>query len=171
MSFLAVDPGNEESALIELDDQLKPLWSLKIINASARERIIRARLMDGGPSHLVVEMIASYGMPVGREVFETCLWIGRFVECWCGPYTLVYRREVKSFVCGDSKAKDSNIRQALLDRYGGKDSAIGKKKTPGPLYSLTGDLWQALAVGVTWAGVHRKAAIEAGMPGFEGLRA
>jgi hypothetical protein len=159
MSFLAVDPGNEESALIELDDKLRPMWSLKTNNMAAREKIIRVRLR-GAPaevpnvpaSHLVIEMIASYGMPVGREVFETCLWIGRFVECWCGPYTLVYRREVKSFICGDSKAKDSNIRQAIIDRYGGKDVAIGKKKSPGPLYSLTGDLWQALAVGVTWHG-------------------
>lgn len=159
MSFLAVDPGNEESALIELDDQLMPLWSMKTNNAAAREKIIRCRLrgapaeVPSGPaSHLVIEMIASYGMPVGREVFETCLWIGRFVECWCGPYTLVYRREVKSFLCGDSKAKDGNIRQSLIDRYGGKEAAIGKKKTPGPLYGMTGDLWQALAVGVTWHG-------------------
>lgn len=150
MSFLAMDPGNEESALIELDDELRPVWSMKANNIVIRERIYRARLRDLPASHLAIEMIASYGMPVGREVFETCLWIGRFVEAWCSAYTLVYRREVKSFMCGNSKAKDSNIRQAVLDRYGGKNAAIGNKKTPGPLYGLTGDLWQALAVGVTW---------------------
>jgi hypothetical protein len=162
VSFLAIDPGNEFSALVELDDDLRPIWSLKTNNEAARERIIRARLRGAPaevpnrpPDHLVVEMIASYGMPVGREVFETCLWIGRFVECWCGPFTLVYRREVKSFLCGDSKARDANIRQALLDRYGGKDKAVGKSKTPGPLHGLTGDLWQALAVGVTWHGTRR----------------
>jgi len=155
MSFLAIDPGNEESALIELDDELRPLWSLKTNNAAAREKILRARLRESPASHLVIEMIASYGMPVGREVFETCLWIGRFIECWCGPYTLVYRREVKSFLCADSRAKDSNVRQAVIDRYGGKEAAIGKKKTPGPLDALTGDLWQALAVGVTWSCTRR----------------
>jgi len=76
-------------------------------------------------------MIASYGMPVGREVFETCLWIGRFIECWCGPYTLVYRREVKSFLCADSRAKDSNVRQAVIDRYGGKEAANRQEEDAG----------------------------------------
>ena len=46
--------------------------------------------------------------------------------------------------------RDANIRQALIDRYGpGKDRAIGRKLSPGPLYGLSGDCWSALAVAVT----------------------
>lgn len=32
----------------------------------------------------------------------------------------------------------------------GKEKAIGKKATPGPLYGVVGDEWAALAVAVTW---------------------
>jgi len=152
VSFLAIDPGNEQSALIELDDYPRPVPGLpfgKYSNETARQKLNAARFRANPPTHLAIEMIAHMGMPAGRELFETAMWVGRFVECWGGPFTLVYRNEVKLHICGTGRAKDSNIRQALIDRYGG-DRAIGNKKTPGPLYLVSGDVWQALAVGVTW---------------------
>ncbi len=102
-------------------------------------------------SHLAIEMIASYGMPVGKEIFETCVWIGRFVQAWGGPFTQVYRRDVKLHLCGQPRAKDANIRAALIDKFGpGKGKAIGTKKSPGPLYGMTADCWAALGVAVTY---------------------
>ena len=99
-------------------------------------------------------MVASYGMPVGAEVFETVFWIGRFYERHeneGGRVARVFRKDVKMHLCGQTKAKDSNIRQALIDRYGpGKEKAIGLKKTPGPLYGIKGDEWQALALACYW---------------------
>ena len=51
-----------------------------------------------------------------------------------------------------ARAKDANVRQALLDKFGpGKEKAVGKKATPGPLDGLTGDCWSALGVAVTAA--------------------
>jgi len=102
-------------------------------------------------------MIASYGMAVGREVFETCLWIGRFMECARDPeaVNLVYRRDVKLHLCGTSKAKDANIRQALLDMFprtgGGKTPQVGTKGQPGPLFGVSSHAWAALGVAVTAA--------------------
>jgi len=57
---------------------------------------------------------------------------------------------VKLHLCGSARAKDTNIRQALIDRYGGS-AAIGKKAAPGPLYGVSKDVWSALAVAVTAA--------------------
>jgi hypothetical protein len=43
------------------------------------------------------------------------------------------------------RAKDQNIRQALIDRLG----PPGTKKNPGPTYGVTSHMWSALAVAVT----------------------
>lgn len=150
--ILAIDPGPQQSAWLELDAG-RPVrfgidpneYVLAILSRSPAER-------------MAVEMIASYGMPVGAEVFETCVWIGRFRQCWaddlCGivrpDSELVYRQQVKLHLCGSPRAKDANVRQALIDLYGpGKDAAIGRKATPGPLYGITSHVWAALAVAVT----------------------
>jgi hypothetical protein len=42
------------------------------------------------------------------------------------------------------------IRQRLIDIWGGKELAIGNKRSPGRLYGLRGDQWQALALAVVW---------------------
>ena len=157
MSLLAIDPGSEQSAIMWIAHNGLPKKFDIMPNEHLIEHIRGICAPETGWHHLAIEMIASYGMPVGAEVFETCVWIGRFIQAWGGPFTKIYRREVKSFLCGDSKAKDGNIRQALIDRYGGS-SAIGNKKSPGPLYGITKDVWAALAVAVTWQGTHGKQA-------------
>jgi len=110
--------------------------------------------------HIAIEMIASYGMAVGRTTFETCVWIGRFIEAMAREnhntdnHTLVYRKDVKMTLCGSMRAKDANIRRELLDRYpetgGGKTPQIGTKPKPGPLYGVSSHAWSALAVAHTF---------------------
>jgi hypothetical protein len=99
---------------------------------------------------LGIEMIACYGMPVGAEVFETCIWIGRFIERWGSHAFYIYRKDVKLHLCGQARAKDANVRQALIDRYGSSQKkAIGTKKAPGPLYGISSHVWSALGVAIT----------------------
>lgn len=148
---IAIDPGNEQSAWCELKEGL-PVAHSKEPNAEVLHSLRYAQALRVWPRDalLAVEMIASYGMAVGREVFETCLWVGRFLEAWesrGGQTVLVYRKEVKLHHCESMRATDANIRAALIDRYGpGKEKAIGKKNARGPLYGLKGDEWSALAV-------------------------
>lgn len=149
--LLAIDPGPSSSAWILFDRDKGPITFGFIEND---------RLIDMLPSsearEMAIEMVACYGLAVGADVFETCKWIGRFVQAWNAGerHTLVYRKDIKMHLCHSMRAKDSNIRQALIDRFGGKDKAIGKKKTPGPLFGVSGHLWSALAVAVYYADTH-----------------
>lgn len=157
----AIDPGPLSSAVVVLDDS-RVIEHGYTDNDTVVWLLLRAREHKDGKlrdaTHLAVEMIASYGMPVGAEVFETCVWIGRFIQAWNGPHELVYRRDVKLHLCGQARAKDGNVRQAIIDRFGGKAKAIGNKKQPGPLYGVSGDIWQALGVALTFADTRMKEA-------------
>jgi hypothetical protein len=44
------------------------------------------------------------------------------------------------------KAKDSNIRQSLIDRFG----VVGVKNNQGWFYGFKSDIWSAYAVGCTY---------------------
>lgn len=154
--ILAIDPGPEQSAWVEYEDGL--LWGFGL--ESNPTVLYRIRTTDA--DLLAVESIASYGMAVGADVFETCVWSGRFIQRWQDlghggdrderHVRCVYRREVKAHLCHSAKATDANVRQALIDRYGpGKAKAIGRKASPGPLYGVSKDVWQALGVAVTVA--------------------
>lgn len=141
--IFAIDPGPEFSAFVTYNG-LRPVEFGKVPNDELIDQLI------GGTGQLVIEQIAAMGMAVGAEVFETCYWSGRFAQAWEGDVDRVKRHAVKMHLCGNMRAKDANIRQAIIDRYGTKDAAIGKKKTPGPLYGMSGDCWSALAVAITW---------------------
>ena len=157
MSILAIDPGPEESAWVRYDPEAhrvedKGIWPNAQLGGFLHHHGGKAR------TTLAVEMVQSFGMPVGQEVFETVLWTGRFVEAWGGPFELVYRKDVKLHLCHDLRAKDSNIRQALLDRFprtgGGATPQVGIKSDPGPLYGFKTHLWSALAVAITAIEAH-----------------
>ncbi len=148
-TIIAVDPGDKLSALLHYDPLNKAVLSSHYLDNAAI--LAWLRLFDRTNAAMVIEMISSYGMPVGREVFETCVWIGRFIEAWHAYNThMVYRRDVKLHLCGSARAKDGNIRQSLLDKFGGA-RARGTKRQPGPLYGISSHKWSALAVAVTWS--------------------
>jgi hypothetical protein len=159
--ILAIDPGPTESAFVRYcPERRKPIRFDKLPNLEILDELAPIESFLGSPEQrrttLVVEMIASYGMPVGREVFETCMWVGRFVQAWGGLHDLMYRSTVKLHLCNSARAKDGNVRQALIDAFGGS-KALGNKKTPGPLYGVSGDVWAALAVAVTYADIQEQA--------------
>jgi len=140
--IVAIDPGTTESAYVTWTG--RAMVQSEIIPNGTMLHILENNLTC---QHYAVhiEMVACYGMPVGKEVFETVLWIGQFVhackirgvEC-----NLVYRQQVKLHHCQSPRAKDANVRQVLIDKYG----KPGTKKAPGVTYGLKSHIWQAFAI-------------------------
>lgn len=156
--ILAIDPGNEESAFCFMGMYTyEPKYFAKMKNADAvvaiRNFISKNRLECS--YQVAIERVASYGMAVGASVFQTCEWIGRFsqiLEDMSFDITYIYRKDEKMNICGQMKAKDSNIRVALIDRFAKHDMKTGKgtKSNPDWFYGFAKDIWAAYAVGTTY---------------------
>lgn len=154
IKILAIDPGNIESgyAVIQMPE-FELIEFGKVKNEELLYYIEDRFVYDTTIDAIAIEMVASYGMAVGKSVFDTCVWIGRFTQALANDgVDYVYRKDEKMCLCGSMKAKDSNIRQALIDRYAKHDFKNGKgvKKNPDIFYGVSKDVWQAIAVGVTY---------------------
>lgn len=146
-TILGIDPGTEQSALVVWGGERRVLYHSMLPNEEAIAALKNLQIIHG-INQIVIESISSYGMPVGKEVFQTCYWIGRFWQKAIHleiSFDFVARRDIKLHHCGSARAKDSNIRQVLLDKYGPQ----GTKKEPGVTYGLSKHLWSAFAI-ATW---------------------
>ena len=140
--ILAIDPGTTQSGLVNYEAGIQGSGVMD------NDHILRHVAEADWAEVLAVEMIASYGMPVGAEVFETCVYIGELKRAWelkGGRFLRVYRKDVKMHLCGTPRAKDPNIRQALIDLIG----PPGTKREPGPTFGVKSHAWAALGVAVT----------------------
>lgn len=147
---IGIDPGNKRSAWMMLSDAGNP-WRFGLDDNDVLLESIRTSKLSGT---LAIEYMKPRGMPTSQEEMDTQFFAGRLVQAWGKPWAKVYRMDVKLHLCGQTRAKDSNIRQALLDRFpatgGGKTPQVGTKKQPGPLYGVSNDIWSALAIATTF---------------------
>jgi hypothetical protein len=147
-SVLAIDPGTTQSGWVLFDGR-----RVHDSGVMGNESLL-ARLQGGQMTAdaLAIEKIEAMGMAVGAEVFETVHWSGRFFQAWPGLRVMrITRRQVKLGLCGNMRAKDPNIRQALIDMLG----PPGTKKAPGATYGVTSHAWAALAVAVIAIGADK----------------
>ena len=155
MKVIAIDPGNKKSAMVIMDGEtLKPLYMEMMENEELQRYIkcLHFEEQDRG----AIEMLQSYGNLIGRDVLETAVWIGRFYETLRRklfiPPEYVFRMEEKMHICHSSKAGDSEIRRALIDRFCQHDFRTGRgtKANPDFFAGIKADLWAAYAVGLTY---------------------
>jgi len=145
-TLLAIDPGTYRSAWLQYDGSRPTAFGI-----TANDILVRALRSGGLPDVVVIEEMRSFMRRVGGEVFETVRWAGIFEEAvHPTPVVLLGRKDVVVPLCGSATANDADVRAALLDRFGGKAAAIGRKAAPGPLYGISRDMWSALGLAVTY---------------------
>ncbi len=149
-TIVAVDPGTTMSALVVWDIKKQAIVEMRLetnYNIRAHLHSLRPKTKIKSKGQLLlIEEIQSYGQPVGKTVFDTCIWCGRFIEAYGLEYRLVTRTKVKSILCHSVRAKDTNVRGALIEAFG----EPGTKKNPGKLHGVKKDLWAALALAVAY---------------------
>ena len=147
---IGIDPGSTESAYVIWDGR-EIIDKAKIPN----NQLLFLLRSSNTIKEAVIEQIASYGMAVGETVFDTVLWSGRFIQVLKDkeiPVARIKRKEIVVHLCNTPKAKDSNVIQALIDRFA-KDTpnkGKGTVKAPGFFYGFFKDVWQAFAVTIAW---------------------
>ena len=153
--ILSVDPGNKFTAYSILDTSTcHPIEFGKLSNDEMRDVLINYIKARDSPI-VIIETMMSMGMPVGSEVFDTCIFIGRLTELAesiGAEVRYITRRQEKLTLCGTMKSKDKDIRRALINRYAEFDFKNGKgtKKNPDTYYGVASDCWSSCAVGTTW---------------------
>lgn len=151
-TIIGIDPGPRQSAYVSLRG--KQVGALGIL---PNGRLLTELMSGQGNTICVIEKIESFGMPVGRSVFDTVFFTGQLDYALARrgiARAYLTRREVKLHLCNSMKAKDKNIRQSVLDRFpaigGGACPQVGTKNSPGPLYGVKSHVWSALALAVTF---------------------
>lgn len=135
--IIAIDPGNTQSGYCVIDrSTLRPLEFGKIDNAELLQKLSSAGVQ--GWRWAVIEMVASYGMSVGRDVFDTTVWIGRFYQVLSDqcPVRMLCRIEEKKHICHDSRANDTAIRRALIDRFAAHDLKTARAQRKSRISSM-----------------------------------
>lgn len=177
--IFALDPGNTHTAFVVYNTTTKtPEEFDKVPNSQIFDRIGTHYTVQ---SPVVCEFPYPRGQGVSWQTLDTCEVAGMFhyhARTLGLLFIKMNRHDIKKHLCpGKPRAKDKDVRQALIYRYGGESCIAGGKcgackgkgasgrgnaKTvcfsctgtgeakKGILHGMSADCWQALAVAVTY---------------------
>lgn len=135
--IVAIDTGSDKSAFVMYNKETKQLADRHWLpNIELIERL--KKYYNSGEVELVlIEMSASYGMPIGIQVLINCLIIGMFAQLakqYNLPVKLIFRKTIKLELCGAlRKVNDSAVNITIRDMYWG-DPGSKSKKNLNPFY-------------------------------------
>lgn len=172
MLILAIDPGTKQSAYSLIREDYSIVSAAKQPNED-----VLALIHHGEFDVLVIECMEprfhapgagkTMGLRIGDEVYETCIWIGRFMEAAYArgkQVFRVFRSEERARLIPTKKnglpplvgkvgeSGDSKMRAALIARFARHDKVNGKGRAANKdfFYGFRADMWNSFAVGVVY---------------------
>ena len=156
--YVGIDPGTTSSGIAVIKDTGASVPSIVAADLLPNgdvmltlRKLLRACNVAAASTGIAIEEVRSYGMAVGQTTFDTCVWSGALasaIQIFINPMWVIWlgrKADVCTTICQSTRAKDANIRQAMVDYYG----VPGTKKERGPTYGVTADMWSALALATT----------------------
>jgi hypothetical protein len=151
MIILAIDPGTEKSAYVTVGVTMAG----RILPPIEADKIGNEGLVAMLPSYIRYDFMAierpQCTRHSGKEVTETILWAGRFVQACATNFVLYDRAKVGWHILKEKGWNDSKIRTAIINLWypdlEKKDQERAVRE--GPLAGVKADIWQALALAMT----------------------
>lgn len=155
MKILSLDPGSERTGWVVFNNGRYTIERHGIYpNTELIRKLDRTRPGAFEFDYACIEYPKPRGQTMYSQLVDTIAWIGRYAHALNERWAPIDRKDVKMFLCGNTRAKDTNIRAAIFaifeEQHNIKD-AKGKKDAKGPLYGITSHCWPALGVALTWA--------------------
>lgn len=127
-AILGIDPGLWESgwATVTRDGGLRLLAHGVDSNPSVRMKV-QAFVASRPQAPVAIEHMQPRGQPTSKDEMDTLFAAGRMTADV--PRGLLFgltAGTVRLHMCGMRGAKDANVRQAVIDRWGGDQRAIGR---------------------------------------------
>lgn len=147
MDVLGIDTGNIKTGAVEVSVNAGSTAPSISWAADERNELIVERIANSNATVAIIEILLPQGNVVGHETFTTIYWTGRFWEmCEAKGMTVIGISRLSQYqiLLGKGAGNDAKIGRAVKDMYGGPKEARGTKKSPGPMYEVTGDCIQAL---------------------------
>ena len=149
MRILGIDPGTTQSGYVIYDTSSHSLHEKGKVDNEHLEIMLPFLKFD----EAAIEILVSYGQPVGKETFETAYFIGKVFKTM-ENFGRTYHRYSRNEVCDSfgvvtgNGGKDTQLRAIIESKFGkSRKYVIGTKKFPGPLYGMVGsDMFSALAL-------------------------
>jgi hypothetical protein len=122
-SIFAVDAGSEKSAFVIFNPLTQCIESMGI---EANADLLRTLVAPMHVSVFAFEKLTPYGFPVGKEVFETIEWNGRFRQAAERHNVTVFPVTRKACVVHHTRRStggDKEIRASMIARFPNEDIA------------------------------------------------